>query len=1120
MLIPRRKYIDSLQALSNPLTLSIFSETEIDLHFKRTIVSKDINSLNSLLPNLLLKKRVAASLNTFQMSFDKIGRFNHIKESQFPTEKAWCLFSHQFISHAETIQSYVKIKDKVGRLIFLGDYVNANKLIDGWINEYGESLWALRVKAHVLVALGMLSEANEICQSAHKRCPSPLIRLIISRIQSITVSSDANYSLKSTILPHLREFEAADSRMLAALLAGIFCPYSMGWDSDISEALPSLQLLPLIDVYDFVCSIVYRAASNAGVNADVPGFPSEKYLVYLARITGDAHLFRATQQSAAGVECIHSEIGLKILINYEIGNYSNVINIYTENLKSIENPIAYINIVGKSYAHLKISPTFSSHSPVNTLVEAAAQIYSLAPNTSIAEDKISSLAVSLNHLGFSASVLLCAIKANLTKHRRASNSGTVIARLAQIDSNEYTPLVAQLGLQKHTTATSIPDEQIPTHRRIRRKIATMIANKETNQNIAAQMERLSEKECLTKDYIETYSEYCISTDSLDKLVDFAASFLCDNPVSSSCFPMSELVTCIEEKRLSSINAAIVAHSYVKEIDDSRDIVLNEAFEDYLDQQNVSRPSEILSSKASLTKAELIFFRDICQIGTLDCLPCFKSGDELNAERVAILDRLLELNCIDPSSRRRELEELIDKSIFDAAANTMDGAKIYVDDAAIKRRVIEDVSKLVTLFKAVPDDEPDVEDLLELQIDVEEIDDADSSPRRALIKNAKSATVLKMWLLVTNAFKDDEKYGLDKTLSAEVRHGFFSNLIRSKLEDRQLITERDENGNYLPNLALRQANPLVLPRILNAIDVSFGEFSFAFNKAVEKAESWMKIQGADPEADDGISFALTSLELNLLKQDVEIHTEPHRAVDLILAIAWSKVETALEEIRRRLNVVFRSEVEAAFEKLESDLMEAKEGLPLLKVMENITDAHASFIADLDSAVAWFYRASSNQLPASGIDYLINIAIRAFERVNALSSVAYIDIDQVSSFSIKRTATKPFCIALINIFDNCLMHSGFGRATKISVWGQIDKATNVVTLEISNTLSSKRAEALGPDYIAQINEKAKSRQSFSLLKSEGGSGTTKAYWEIVNSLSNADVSFLVQAGNFITRIKYET
>lgn len=1117
MRIPRIKRIDPYQTLTNPIALGFLTAPEIDKKVKQVIALAEISKLDTALPNLLSKDKICSALNTYQTSFESIGRFKYIGASQFSNERALITYACLINKGAAILSDFVETKEKARRTFILGNYDDVNKLIDAWTERHGESLWALRVKAQTLVAQGKTSEANEVCQNAHRRCPSPLIRLIISRIQSVTVSIDANFALKTTILPLLREFEAANSSEFAALLAGMFCPFSMRNGVEISSALPALQLLPLVDLYDFLTCTIATASINPRTNDQIPVPEWISSIQRIDSLANDPQLVRALESHLEGVECTVSGCGLEILKKYETGNYDEAVSLFSKGLSSLINPVAYVNIIGKSYAYMGRVPSQVNDSPLQSLITAVAQIYLLEPNTSLAKEKISSLSVSLHHLGISSNILLCDIKASRQRWRGDSNA-EAIAKLASIESNEYTPLTGRISGQSQRAAIKVSLGDAPSHRKLRREIYDAITKCLPPDKISEIMATLSIEDCLKKDYLETYSDYCITTNQLDQLVDFCADVLCDNPVASSCFPMYELVSHVDSKELSSLNAVIVAYSYVKDVDASLDVFLNEAFERYLSHLKVQRPSEALLRKESLSRQELVFYRDICHIGTLDCLSCFRNGDELNAERVAILDKLIDLNRIEAQYRRRELNELINKSIFDTAANTMHGAKIFVDDAAIKRKVFDDVRKLVSLFHSVPDDEPGIEDLVQLQIESTDVIESDTQPKRAIVKTARSATALKIWGTVKNAFIDDEKYGLDKALSTEVRHGFFSNQVRSKVEEYQLITERNDSGKYLPNEPLRQANPLVSQSIWGSIEESLGKFSDSFNRTIEKAESWMKVEGAESAGSDGISFSLTNIELDEIKQALEASNDPHKAIDAILGRMWVKVEAALETIRARLNGEFRLDIETAFSELVSNIEEAKGGLPLLELMERIRNAHAGFIADLDSVVAWFYRASSNTLPASGTEYLVNIAARAFERVNALNSVIELNVIGLSEVELHQSAAKPFVIALINIFDNCLMHSGLGRGTKIFIDGSLDRINGKVQLCIKNRLTQKRIDELTEQVIHRINERARSEESFSLLKSEGGSGTTKAYREIVSNLPSSDVFFFVEFDNFIVRIEY--
>lgn len=1113
MSIPRRKKLSSELVLGNPVSLAVLSSDAVYTHFIKIVAKESEFTLGEKLDRLLVKGPILNALNSSQTSFDKIGRFRYLS-NHLPPAKAWILYECILRKNAGKLAAFVKVRDVIEKLTLSGDAAGINEQIDKWIADHGESLWALRVKTYALVEMGASTEADELCQSAHKRCPSAILRLIISRIQSLTVSNDANFTLKSAVQPLVKEFRVAGSSMLGALISGIFCPLETSHEQDISEALNPLQLLPLVDQYEFLVNILMRMSAANGEKINAPASLLSTFETW-GGLTNDPTLLLNLRRIKGKFDCEYSPAGRLILNMYERGDYQGAITEFNLQNEKIDNTLAYVNILGKAHAYLSMPKCNIPPSPLQKLVDATIQIYSLMPNSSLAEDRIRALAIKLNFLRLSASISLCGLKARLPKFGGSALQTIAVSKLAQCEKSEFTPLVDNFENPRQDLLADIPVSEVPAHRTLRRRIRASISSNCDPKDTAALIGLLTTESCLQKDYLELYSSYCISIGRQELLVEFAASYICANIVTTACFPMEELVNFIEERRLSTIGACIVAYSYVKEINDSRDMILNEAFEDFLTSSGARRPSEILELNNKLTDQEVMFFRDICVTGTLDYLSCFKSRDELNAERVLILDRLLELNIIEPARRRRELEDLINKSIYDAAANTMNGAKIYVDDAAIKGRVYDEAEKIFALFKSIAEDEPAVEELIALQVANDPtIGDEEDLPKKVIVKSAKSAAALKMWILVKDAFKEDEKFGLDKNLSAEVRHGFFSNLIRSKLEERQLLTERDETGEYSPNLGLRMANPLVLPRIWLAIDKVFSAFSEAINSAIENAEAWMKVQGDENDASDGILLSLTNIELGDLKFIIANSKDAHQPIDAILDLLWSKVDVALSEIRNRLNVEFRGVVDSAFARLESDLDLAKEGVPLLEIVDAIEHAHASFIADLDTTVGWFHRASSNYLPASGVDYLIDIAVRAFERVNSLKGVASIETSAAAGRELRREAAKPFVIALINIFDNCLMHSGYGRGTKFSIQSRATESH--ISIEIINKLTDSRLQDLDVSQLERINEKARSERNSILVKSEGGSGTIKAYREITNSVPRSDVTFDVRESCFIARI----
>lgn len=1096
--------------LGNQFFLSTLDDHQIDDHLKKIIAFNNGIILKKKLNTFLLKKRILNSINISQDNFQNIGRFTYLAKP-LTNRKSWLMYECFFEAHKDKLRAFVIFRKKIELLLLYGDLDESLVEINGWIDLYGESIWALRVKSYVLSELGDANGANDLCQSAYDRCENHFLKIIISRIQSISVSSDTQYVFESTVEPVIKEFEAAGSYRHSAILSGIFCPQAANHLVDISESLLILQFLTIFDVYEFIRLIIINFKSGGNVDSNNMPEDVDKYLSRLKEISEDYEYVNYFCETK--IDEYRSDAGNLLLAKYESCDYKEVVYIFNEKRKDIFNPVAYVNLVGKSKSYLKEKSEFSYKNPLDALVESCAKIYSLDQNAVIAQEKIYSLAIKLNFLRKSSGIYFVGIKCFSAKNFDRNTFVEIAAKKTILESKECSNLTVLLG--GYNIDIKDKEDSNKSDRLLRKTIIERIKSKSSEESLREDIKKISLGGSLSKDYFEIYSLFCSKFDLLEDLVEFSANEICDNSISASCFPMEEMVDCIEFKSLDTVSAVIVAHNYVRNYDDSKDVVLNEAFEYFLESKGYRCPSEYLSTKEVLDKKEIVFFRDICSIGTLDCLSIFKSGDALRAERIAILDKLFELNCVEASHRRNELEELVAQSIFDAAARQMTGAKIYVDDASIKRRVVDDVRKLLTLFNSIQDDELAVEQLMQIDISVADDENTSASIPRAVVTSPKSAAVLKIWSVVKKAFIEDEKYGLEKNLSAEIRHGFFSNLIRSNLEEKNLLTEVNIDGSYSENKIFREMNPMISPSVLESIDIVFANFSEKISDAIEKAEAWMRVKNDD--ADTGIHLYLNNYELADLTKIVSKTKDPNIIVDHILSFLWSRVNESLEIIRNKINTNLREDVIFAFDKLESDFHIAKNNLHFSEMVSKIQLARTDFISDVSVAAGWFYKSNQNKLPASSLDYLIDIAIKAFERVNSFKTSSLFEVTGGSEEIISEDAAKPLVIALINLFDNCIMHSGYYRATNIKINSYADEH-GMIFVEISNEISQQRRYQFTEEYLKIINSKAKSEESKEYLKLEGGSGTIKAYREVFESFKSSDINFEFNDKTFKVVINY--
>jgi hypothetical protein len=99
-------------------------------------------------------------------------------------------------------------------------------------------------------------------------------------------------------------------------------------------------------------------------------------------------------------------------------------------------------------------------------------------------------------------------------------------------------------------------------------------------NLATKLATLAQTARLKKDFLELHSEYCLAFNRISDLLSTGASALSADPNSYICFPMEYMLNEIENSRIASVEAVIVAYYYVRNISTKREYVLNEAFEEY------------------------------------------------------------------------------------------------------------------------------------------------------------------------------------------------------------------------------------------------------------------------------------------------------------------------------------------------------------------------------------------------------------------------------------------------------------------------------------------------------------------------------------------------------------
>lgn len=1092
--------LDSYQLIANPLTSNLLNEEKYIEAVANFVINYDNKDFSQKFAELYKRSRFK---NLFNSSVVKVEDFYRNGNFSIPRlSKTLEVYNCLLSAHSSEINHFIKARNLFESAVLEGKLNEALTVLDEIADKVGESLWYVRNKILILRLKGDLQEMQDFAESCRDRSTEQFFSYLISCC--LLVASDPLLHLKKRVLNGVKELDKAGITQWSDLLRLIFVPRPIFDSVEVLRCLPIIQAFNAIDQYCFLGKISSEVIAHEETSTALREH-FQNFIDRLKSSINDRNLPDFSRLETTEID--GNSLSLKLTSLYETEKYEELINLFSTRFQDIEQPIAFVNLIAKAAAITKPDYLSSMTGLIYQLIENLASIYKLSTPPSQTEDKISAIVVLLHHFSGSTQLQLCLYKSMPLRYK---NSDWIrLARTALATTTDSTPLSKLLATDmepllshKYVSNSSL----LPLHRVLR---ATLQGSNSSSDSDLLELQEHFEKVPLAKDFYESVATYYLRTNKLVELIELCARTLAKNPNAYIAFPMQKIVNHIESEAVCSLNSVIIVYYYVKKIDSTKDYLLNETYEEFFSVNGTSRPSELLESLDINDDRALVLFRDISSFETMDFLGSFSDSNDLRAERVRIIDFLRDSDVLDPEQHRAEVDEIVVQVVVDAGATEFNVAKIDVNDNALKRLIYEDLSSLLSLFKSIKQEKE--EKLIRLGAD-----SPDGQATKAVVAGDRNTTLLKMLQLIQNSFLYDEKHGLDKNLSAEIRHGFFSNLMRSKLEEFNLLTEVDETGNYKPNTYWLNANSLVAEDILSNIDNQLQWFSKNFNDLIAEAEEWMNVSSIDIETNRVFHYNINSNEFQTFFALADICSNTEEFFDICIAILWDKTEFCMREMRERLNVIFTNKVDNLFDELIARINEAKSGVALLDLMTSITQIKSDIREDIATVSEWFKRNTEYASTERSIKDLINISIECFERVRGFRLIVEKEVNSLSSVLIDGYHVKAFIVAFVNILENACRHSGFSQRTKIKIESALEKSS--WNINILNNLNEKKCADLTSERILQIIEKMKGPLSLHMMRLEGGSGLSKAF----NQLRTIDARFDVKVSKitdlFRTQIIY--
>jgi len=1067
--------------LTNPLTARFANDDKLRRLLTDFVLDAHSTVFEAGLEQILKTKRVQATLPAFSRDIEWFCANGFMMN--VPRHRLLQLYLGIFRFCKAELIHFIELRDKVEHAILISNFTGALDILDDIEANFGESIWLSRSKMLVLSRVGDRDRFIEYCKLCEVKSNNTFNTFILKCSQVIADSGNASIQLSNLVGRNITELREAKTGYLSSFLEVLFVPQPLKQATDNVSCLPYFQGYPVIDQYTMILAMLRSELINENA-----GQESRSELVDFARKIAKEIPDRRTTNLAIIDDVLSA--GPKVpfgpakamLDSYNGGEYETSVKLFLGLQHENDETLSFVNVAAKAMAYCGRDSTLDNTSPLAVNVSnSLSTIYRLSPLWYQAEEQLTSLSIQYNHLSHGPFIQLSLLKALTFRYRTEAQRAA--ARQAISLTDACTPQTFVLAGKEPGRVNPAPAVVLPPHRILKEEIQRELSSPAIDSNfVVLRLEQLSSTNALAKDLVECHSRFLYRVGNDTELVREAAKNLIIDANRFVCYPMDHLIDAIETLGLHDLCALIVAYHYNISVSDERDYVLNESFGKFIREHSGLKPSEILLSKAQLNAEETVFFRDICVPDVMDYLGIFKNSNDLRSERLRILDALESKGSVDSTTRMREVEEIVRQVIVDTGTSELNGAKIFVDDNALKRKHLEEVRSLLALYEKIPQGSDERYTKI----------DSDNS-KGGYVSGSRNSLIERLYTTISNSFVFDDKYGLDRNLSAEIRHGFFSNLMRARLEELHLLTELDEKGSYLPNLFWKERNSLVRDVYWNDIDALLASFSRKFDATVAEAEEWMKINIQTDEGTGMFSFELTMDEFGSIRKVVERTGDADYVCSHIFDVLWWKTDSALSALRDRLNGDFKGSIDAAFADCIQELTVAKGELALFDLMQALTRARNEIQEDINTASEWLNKTKNSEINAGNLLRLIEIAVRSFEKVRGNAfSINISPLDEISHIAVNSQVTKPFILAIINLLDNCYTHSGLGQDTQVEITGRL--LDDFSTVAIRNDLSLEKQTQLDSSRLAEIRKKLKSTDISRHIRGEGGTGLIKANLEI--------------------------
>lgn len=921
--------------------------------FNTISVLNKLNSANNIrgIKELASHPLLPKELNTIHLKDNR--PIIYSIEKQISEENFFYWQAGLFLRNSNLLNKFCSLRKDFNNELLSGNYKNALDILDS-IDDLSFSWWSTEMRIHI---------NKEFTSKDTKRHLENLKKTFgeSHQFKYISVMSEASIETHTKILTEqLQEYETAGLKHIidfGECLKLTYLPPHKHIHSNLKsskfEILKRYYHQSIIDqylLYTFIISTLKVDEKDIN-DVKIKIINEVNSLINDEEIT---NLFIINHQE--------DETIAEILSYYTMGNYSKVIELI-KNKKPFEMR-GLLEVYARSKAYLQ---DYIENNLYDKLANSLSELLTLSNSPLEKAFYLIKICNKFRHEQWSKSL-----------HYHLS---TIISE--QYDKSQVEILRSQTRLLgKYNTPKALEKNYTPNHHDFSknqdlpfdRKIK--YSSKMKNEiNINRKMFPIE------SDYLKLQSRLFIDKEDFISLADFIFRNYIKNNLSHLFLPIREYCEIIKRSiRIEYENylpTLIILDIYSKVHDKKYDETKTSIFQDFIFESEHHEPSRLFLAD-TLTVSEAYFLKHLCTLDQLDNIITFKSVEEVVLERVTILDTLISYfkkndDLIESLNLMTERDSVLESLFAEKLRAKLETGKLYVD-----------IQSMETKNKHIYKDFYDRAKSLKDGILLEKIESHPEKANDILLLNEeknivaasqRSDLLVNFYYKFAKDFAASDEYGLDKYLSAEIRHNVFVSQIRSCFEKANLITEHSDSG-YESNKYWMETYSYINDKFMERIDLRLKKFSEEIDLEINEINNRFKVVTYE-NTNAIFNFSCYYSRLQTISEIIHDSKNFNDSYTKLLDYMWDLSSEFAKKCQTIIEEEFKKNITSIIDRLENDLNFIKGKTAIVSLMNEVRLVRASFYNEIETVINWFkFVGKNNDTTLEHIEVVIEATLSAF------------------------------------------------------------------------------------------------------------------------------------------------